>query len=284
MVVPFPAGGITDAVARAIGISPKNFAFAGTLLSGVLRFLIVAAARGGTAADVVGASIFVATIAVLYLASTLYHALPRPRVKRVFRVLDHGAYVMGPEVRQFEAELAAFGQAPLALSCANGTDAIAPQYHDAWSNPNNTFRAVVATRMHAAILAMLGGTPALAIGYAGKAAAVGSDRALAKGLVENIGGTAILRYEAEGRSPVKETAEILEHKIAVERVLALLTRAETGVIGDRAEIEAVGHRVVHGAGQAHAGDEPDGDVREPRGIGGKHPGIHQPSMLDSDEC
>jgi len=41
------------------------------------------------------------------------------------RVLDHGGYVMGPEVRQFEAELAAFGQAPLSLSCANGTDAIA---------------------------------------------------------------------------------------------------------------------------------------------------------------
>lgn len=41
------------------------------------------------------------------------------------RVLAHGAYVMGPEVKQFETELAAFGQAPLALSCANGTDAIA---------------------------------------------------------------------------------------------------------------------------------------------------------------
>jgi acetate kinase len=74
----------------------------------------------------------------------------------------------------------------------------------------------------------------------------GTDRALAKGLVENIGGTAILRYEAAGREPLKETAEILEHKIAVERVLALLTREGTGVIGDRAEIEAVGHRMVHG--------------------------------------
>ena len=40
------------------------------------------------------------------------------------RVLDHGAYILGPEVRQFEAELAAFGQAKLALSCANGTDAV----------------------------------------------------------------------------------------------------------------------------------------------------------------
>jgi len=40
-------------------------------------------------------------------------------------VLDSGAYVMGPQVRAFEAHLATFGQASLALSCANGTDAIA---------------------------------------------------------------------------------------------------------------------------------------------------------------
>ena len=43
----------------------------------------------------------------------------------VAAVLDSGAYVMGPQVREFEAKLAAFGQAKLALSCANGTDAIA---------------------------------------------------------------------------------------------------------------------------------------------------------------
>ena len=43
----------------------------------------------------------------------------------IARVLDHGGYVMGPEVREFEARLAAFGQAKLALSCANGTDALA---------------------------------------------------------------------------------------------------------------------------------------------------------------
>jgi len=35
-----------------------------------------------------------------------------------------GAWVMGPQVRQFEADLAAFGQAKHALSCANGTDAL----------------------------------------------------------------------------------------------------------------------------------------------------------------
>ena len=35
-----------------------------------------------------------------------------------------GAWVMGPQVRQFEAGLAAFGQAKHALGCANGTDAL----------------------------------------------------------------------------------------------------------------------------------------------------------------
>jgi len=78
------------------------------------------------------------------------------------------------------------------------------------------------------------------------AAASSSDRALAKGLIENIGGTAILRCEADGRPEVRETAEILEHKVAVERALALLGPAGLGVIRDRAEIGAVGHRVVHG--------------------------------------
>ncbi len=43
----------------------------------------------------------------------------------IARVLAHGAYVMGPEVVAFETALAAFGQARLALSCANGTDALA---------------------------------------------------------------------------------------------------------------------------------------------------------------
>jgi dTDP-4-amino-4,6-dideoxygalactose transaminase len=43
----------------------------------------------------------------------------------IARVLAHGAYVMGPEVRTFEAQLAAFCGAPRALSCANGTDALA---------------------------------------------------------------------------------------------------------------------------------------------------------------
>ncbi len=44
---------------------------------------------------------------------------------RIATVLDHGAFVMGPEIRELEAALGAFGQMPYTLSCASGTDALA---------------------------------------------------------------------------------------------------------------------------------------------------------------
>ena len=49
------------------------------------------AARRADTAFVVGTSLFCATIVVLYLASTLYHALPAGSAKRVFRVNDHSS-------------------------------------------------------------------------------------------------------------------------------------------------------------------------------------------------
>jgi UDP-2-acetamido-2-deoxy-ribo-hexuluronate aminotransferase len=42
----------------------------------------------------------------------------------VMKVINSGAFIMGPQVGAFESELAAFGQAKYALSCANGTDAL----------------------------------------------------------------------------------------------------------------------------------------------------------------
>lgn len=91
-------------------------------------------------------------------------------------------------------------------------------------------------------------------------AAAGRDRALAKGLIENIGGAAVVRYEPAGRKATKETEEILEHKLAVERALALLSRPDVGVIADRREIEAVGHRVVHGGERFKSSVRIDDDV------------------------
>jgi len=54
-------------------------------------FLVLQAVRQGDAAFMVGASVFAATMVLLYLASTLYHALPVGRAKRVFRVIEHSA-------------------------------------------------------------------------------------------------------------------------------------------------------------------------------------------------
>lgn len=53
-------------------------------------FLVTSAAGQGTAA-VMGAAVFGTTMALLYLTSTLYHALGPCRAKRIFQVLDHGA-------------------------------------------------------------------------------------------------------------------------------------------------------------------------------------------------
>lgn len=89
-----------------------------------------------------------------------------------------------------------------------------------------------------------------------------TDRTLAKGLIENIGGTAVVTYERLGARPIKETADILEHKVAVERSIALLTDSEKGVIGDRSEIGAVGHRVVHGGERFKSSVRFDDEVLE----------------------
>lgn len=57
--------------------------------SAITPIMIIAATPIGTTA-VVGASIFGSTMMLLYLASTLYHACPHGRTKRIFQIFDHG--------------------------------------------------------------------------------------------------------------------------------------------------------------------------------------------------
>ena len=52
---------------------------------------LIAGASHLTVASLAGAVVFSATMVLLYLTSTLYHALPPGRAKRVFNRLDHGA-------------------------------------------------------------------------------------------------------------------------------------------------------------------------------------------------
>jgi hemolysin III len=58
---------------------------------GGLAVLVTLAGLTGGALRVVSCAVFGTTLVLLYAASTLYHALPSPRAKRVFRVLDHSA-------------------------------------------------------------------------------------------------------------------------------------------------------------------------------------------------
>ena len=78
----------------------------------------------------------------------------------ISRVLDHGAYIMGPEVFELEAQLARFCGVKHALSCANGTDALMMALMaknvgagDAVFVPSFTFAAT------AEVVALVGATP-----------------------------------------------------------------------------------------------------------------------------
>jgi dTDP-4-amino-4,6-dideoxygalactose transaminase len=51
--------------------------------------------------------------------------LIRPQLDAAIKkILDHGQYIMGPEVKEFEGQLRGFTGAKHALTCANGTDAM----------------------------------------------------------------------------------------------------------------------------------------------------------------
>ena len=77
-----PGEEIANSVSHAVGLLA---AVAATPV------LVLSAVRHGGAGRIAGASVFAASMVLLYLTSALYHALPRNRAKRVFQVLDRAA-------------------------------------------------------------------------------------------------------------------------------------------------------------------------------------------------
>lgn len=73
---------IAHAVTHGLGAAGSIFG---------LVLLIVRAAQQGGARLIVAVTIFGAAMVMLYLASTLYHALTPPKAKRVFELMDHAA-------------------------------------------------------------------------------------------------------------------------------------------------------------------------------------------------
>ena len=88
------------------------------------------------------------------------------------------------------------------------------------------------------------------------------DRRLARGQIERIGGEAIITFTATGRSPEKSSAPIRDHTAAVEHIIAWLVSDESGVpVSSVGQIEAVGHRVVHGGERFTYSTRVTADVR-----------------------
>ncbi len=69
----------------------------------------------------------------------------------------------------------------------------------------------------------------------------------AKGVIERIGmSSAVLTHKPKDGEQIRIVGEILDHTIALEYVIAVLLSPNHGVLKDKNEIDAVGHRVVHG--------------------------------------
>ena len=73
---------IANSVSHGVGLL-------GTLVA--FPVLVYAALQRGNTAGIIGASVFATTMVLLYLSSTLFHALPAGRAKQVFQILDHSA-------------------------------------------------------------------------------------------------------------------------------------------------------------------------------------------------
>ncbi len=73
------------------------------------------------------------------------------------------------------------------------------------------------------------------------------ERVIAKGLVERIGMTgSILTHKPEGKDNIVLEKILENHSDAIKLVLDTLVDKENGVLEDLAQIDAIGHRVVHG--------------------------------------
>ncbi len=93
-----------------------------------------------------------------------------------------------------------------------------------------------------------------------------SEKVLAKGLCERIGIDGRLTYQPEGGEKEVTDTAMPTHKEAIQLVLDALVNEKTGAIASLKEIDAVGHRIVHGgekfAGSAVINDEMIAAVEE----------------------
>lgn len=73
-----------------------------------------------------------------------------------------------------------------------------------------------------------------------------TEEVLAKGLCERIGIDGVLTYQKAGLDKEVTEAPMPTHKEAIQLVLDALVNEKTGAVASLAEVNAVGHRIVHG--------------------------------------
>lgn len=93
---------IANSITHSVGIG---------LSIAALVILVILASRRGDAWKIVSFSIYGATLFLLYLSSTLYHSFVNPKIKNIFRILDHSAIYL----------LIAGTYTPLTLTLMRGT-------------------------------------------------------------------------------------------------------------------------------------------------------------------
>ena len=75
-----------------------------------------------------------------------------------------------------------------------------------------------------------------------------TDRRLAHGEIERVGGHALITFQAEGKPKEKHAEPLRDHRVAIDRILRWVVSSQSSIDSIRSvgDIHAVGHRVVHG--------------------------------------
>ncbi len=86
-----PSGGVPKYTPQQERANGMTHGIGAAVAAAGAAFLIVLACLRGNAWHIVSFSLYGGTLFLLYLTSTLYHALRAPKAKRIFETLDHSA-------------------------------------------------------------------------------------------------------------------------------------------------------------------------------------------------
>lgn len=74
------------------------------------------------------------------------------------------------------------------------------------------------------------------------------DKMLVKGLVERVGSQSLISFKVPGKTPIKRSEPLRDHRVALNYILNWITSEDAGITGikELGDIHCIGHRVVHG--------------------------------------